>query len=322
MREMHDKDAGDLFRRYFLPLYPVDVARDLEHARNIDANPADNATILAHLADAAARFVARAATLIPHDSNNAPRELDLDYSDASIHRLSAAWTPERIAAWAASGAAGSPDNELFNVVVHAAAYVGECIVRAHGGEWLVRRPLWESRIRLRSAAGEAELAPFSWLLRSSESGASSPIASLADRYRTYVEVPTTDAMTWPTWLVPRALPSLVRPTYSTFYKYLRAHLIELRDVGADFPSPERFGELRFASLAFVIVGEGRALVMYGVGKQGLSAFWFGPSGFTRALYVPCDPTSSVVVSTPDTRIRFEVSVQGKAVFHETMWWGP
>ncbi len=316
----------DLFTRYFLPLYPPDVAADLGRARSVDANPADNPNLVAHLTDAAQRFVARATALFGED-------LALDFSDASVHRLSALWTPARLEQWAREGAVGSPENELFNVIVHGAAYVGETIVRTRGARWLVRRPLWESRVRLVSAAGEAELAPFSWLLRSSsvatgdksdkpDSSSEAGLVTLADRYRTFVEVPSTDAMSWPVWLVPRPLPGLKRPTYSSFYKYLRAHLVEIRDVGNDFPSAERFDELRFKSLAFQIVGEGRALVAYGMGDTGASAFWFGPQGFTHALYIPCDAGSAVELTLPENRVRLAVTAGGKPVFHESMWWGP
>lgn len=301
----------DLFARFFLPLYPADAASDLAGARAVDANPGNNPALIAHLADAAARFVSLGPGLFGSDPN-------LDFSDASVHRMSALWTPDRLETWGATGAAGSAENALFNAIVHGAAYVGECIVKNHGARWLVRRPLWESRVYLTSAAGEAELAPFSWLVRSSERQG----PTLADRYRTYVEVPVENAMTWPTWLVPRTLPPLKRPTYSTLYKYLRAQLAELRDVGKDFPSAERFDELRFRSLAFSIVGEGRAVIAYGVGEHGLSAFWFGDKGFIRAMFIPCDAEGGVELTTEETRVRFAVKREERPLFHETMWWGP
>lgn len=58
--------AESLFRAYFLPLYPPDVGHakdDLARARAVDANPARNPAIFAHLDDAAAVFVAQGASL-------------------------------------------------------------------------------------------------------------------------------------------------------------------------------------------------------------------------------------------------------------------
>ncbi len=149
----------ELFARYFLPLYPPDSRADLARARATDANPGRNAALFAHLDEAADRFVANAPVLFGVD-------LALDRSDASVHRLSAALTLERRDRWAAQGAAGTPDSALFNVVVHGAAYVGACVVARHGGVWSVRRPLWESLVRLKSHAGEADLAIFHWWLKS------------------------------------------------------------------------------------------------------------------------------------------------------------
>ena len=40
---------------------------------------------------------------------------------------------------------------LTHVVVHGAIYVGSCVIRGHGASWQVRRPLWESLVRLESA---------------------------------------------------------------------------------------------------------------------------------------------------------------------------
>ena len=152
-------DAEQLFLRFFLPLYPADARADLARARAQDANPARNPSLVGHLSDAADGFVGNAGALFGED-------LGLDGSDASVHRLSAALTRERRDAWAAQGAPGTAENVLFNVVVHGAAYVGACVVGRHGGVWGVRRPLWESVVRLASRAGEADLAVFHWWLKS------------------------------------------------------------------------------------------------------------------------------------------------------------
>ena len=176
--------AASLFATYFLPLYPEDVLRDLEAARRTDVNPGGNKAVLAHLDDAAGVFLANAGRLFPGV------DLELDFSDASVHRLSAALTTERRDAWKADGAAGSSSSALFNVVVHGAAYVGSCILKAHSGSWSVRRPLWETFVKLKSRAGEAELAVFHWWLKSlADDALQDAGASLADRYRTHVEVP-------------------------------------------------------------------------------------------------------------------------------------
>src|SRR5689334_19794856 len=128
--------AEELFRNFFLPFYPEDTKDDLVRARTEDANPANNASILSHLEDAARVFVELAPKVLGVD------DLALDYTDASIHRLSVALKRDRI------------ESELFNFVVHGSAYVGACIVKQHDGRWAVRRPLWESLVRLKSRAGE------------------------------------------------------------------------------------------------------------------------------------------------------------------------
>src|SRR5260370_42366607 len=90
----------DLFRAFFWPLYPSDAQADLAAARATDANPAANPTILSHLDDAAHVFAGRARALFEAD-------LALDFSDASVHRLSGAVTRERRDRCAANGAAAS-----------------------------------------------------------------------------------------------------------------------------------------------------------------------------------------------------------------------
>ena len=116
--------AETLFRAYFLPLYPPDARADLARARAEDANPARNPAIFAHLDEAAALFAARAPVLF---AGGEP--VELAYSDASVHRLSKAIPRDRRDGWVTRGAAGTPESEIFNVVVHGAAYVGECARR-------------------------------------------------------------------------------------------------------------------------------------------------------------------------------------------------
>src|SRR5262245_2529195 len=107
--------ARELFRDVFLPLYPEDAKSDLARSRTTDANPANNPRVLGHLDDAARIFVEMAPTLLRKPT------LDLDYSDASIHRLSIAMSPAERDRLLADGAAGTPENTLFNFVVHGAA---------------------------------------------------------------------------------------------------------------------------------------------------------------------------------------------------------
>ena len=234
--------AEAIFAQLLRPLYPANAIDDLEALRATDANPANNPHVMAQLDEVADVFVAMHARVLGLDLGH---DLDLDFTDASVHRLGAALDRKTRDRLASQGQEGTPDNALFNVIVHGAAYVGRCIVRSHGGEWLVRRPLWESRVRLASQAGVAELAPISWWLRSLADDAFDDVgevrAGLAERYRAYVEVPTTrpDALL-PITTETRKLPRLKQIRYDVFYRYLRAHLPELRDVGADFPSPARF----------------------------------------------------------------------------------
>ena len=305
--------AESLFRTYFWPLYPADT-RDLARSRSIDANPAKNPSILAHLDDAAHTFTVNARALFGGE------DLELDRSDASVHRLSAAITPARRDRWIATGGEGTSASALFNVVVHGAAYIGACIVDQHGGGWQVRRPLWESLVRLSSRAGEADLAIFHWWLKSLADDVSE---TLADRYRTHVETPCAHPEALPIIAeASRTLPRLGKVRYDVLYKYLKAHLPELRDVGTDFPSPERFEELGFSWLDFHLLGDGRMLLMCGPGSEGLHLIWLNASGFEKSAYYPSDKFPEPIVRVRGDKLEVHVSVQGKPHVHEMLWWGP
>jgi len=301
--------ADELFRQWFLPLYPVD-ARDLAKVRATDANPANNPSIVAHLEDAASVFVARAKEILGAD-------LRLDFSDASVHRLSAALTRERRDAWMRAGSGA--ENELFNVVVHGAAYVGACVVRAHGGAWSVRRPLWESMVRLKSRAGEADLAVFHWWLKSLADDAE---ATLADRYRAHVEVPCARPEELPRIAPSRTLPRIAKPRYDVFYKYIKAHLPELRDLGEHFPTPERFEAYRFKWLELALVGDGRMLVVHGPSEGGVAMFWLTAAGFEKSAFWAADSFPEHRVKIDGEKIAVILGVGGKVVTHEMLWWGP
>ncbi len=303
--------AEALFRDVFLPNYPEDATSDLGRARSTDANPAKNPSIYAQLDDVAETFVKVAPTAM-----GLP-DLGLDFSDASVHRLSAALTKERRDALLAK-------DELFNVVVHGAAYVGACIVRSHGGTWAVRRPLWESLVHLVSRAGEADLPIFHWLLKSLADDAT---ATLADRYRAHVEVPTARPEELPIIAPPdRKLPKLSKVRYDVFYKYLRANLPELKDVGEHFPSPERFEDMKLDSVSFLLAGAGRMLIAYGKSKEGLHAFWLTKAGFEKAAFWPCDAFPAPIMRLKDRgadeKIEVLLSHEGKPQAFELLWWGP
>jgi hypothetical protein len=307
-------NAERIFERFFLPLYPPDARADLGRARAADANPAGNPAILAQIDEAAAIF----ARLAPGALGDP--ELALDYSDASVHRLSALLTRERRDALFDPPRPEEPPL-LVTLVTHGAFYVGACIARGHGGAWQVRRPLWESTVRLVSAAGTGDLAVFHWWLKAlsdEEIGK----GRLADRYRTHVEVPTFDASRLPVIAPPdRRLPRLARVRYDLLYKHLRAHLPELRDLGADFPSPERFEEIGFKHLDLTLLGDGRLLLLHGPGAEGLHLYWLDAKGFAKAAYFPADAFPAPLVQVEGDKIRVVLRVAGKEAVHEMLWWG-
>ena len=314
-----------LFRDLFLPLYPEDAKSDLTRARTTDANPAGNPSVVAHLDDAARVFVEMAPAVLGVSSS----ELGLDYSDASIHRLSAALTIAQRDRLMTQGTAGTAESTLFNVVVHGAAYVGSCIVRSHGGTWAVRRPLWESMVRLESRAGTADLPVFHWWLKAlaDPSGEAKVHATLADRYRAYVEVPCAKPEELPVIAPPdRELPKLAKVRYDAFYKYLRARIPELRDVGEHFPSPERFADYDFKHLSFALVGGGRMLVVSGPTPHGLHAFWLTKEGFEKSAFWPCDAFPAPVLRVKgvgeDQRLEVILSKDSVQSVIEMLWWGP
>ncbi|MFI5302645.1 MAG: hypothetical protein ACHREM_31540, partial [Polyangiales bacterium] len=181
--------AESLFEDHFRRFYPPEQRDDLAtliaaRARAIELDP--------EVAAEHARSISEAIHGLAH---HAPivldrRDLVLDLSDASVHHLGAALDRSARDRLLAEPRRDDEPSTLFNVVVHGAAYVGACVVERHGGVWGVRRPLWESVVRLRSRAGEGDLAVFHWWLKSlSDDGGDGRGATLADRYRTHVEVP-------------------------------------------------------------------------------------------------------------------------------------
>ncbi|HMY15103.1 MAG TPA: hypothetical protein PKA58_02180 [Polyangium sp.] len=306
--------AERLFTQYFQPYYPKDVRFDLQKARNEDANPAENPHILRQIDEIADTF----AKLAPKALETP--DLNLDFSDASVHRLGARLSKEKRDAWIEKKSSGQPPF-LVQFVTHGALYVGACVVKNHGGVWRVRRPLWESVVRLESAAGTGDLSMFSWWLKTLSDGEIGE-NRLGDRYRTHVEVPTFDATNLSVIAPPdRRLPKLSKVRYDLLYKHLRAHLPELRSVGDDFPSPERFAELSFKWLDFVWLGGGKMLLMHGPTPEGVHLFWLDANGFVKSAFYPADAFPAHIVETDGDKLRVLVSIGGAMRVHEMLWWG-
>ncbi len=307
---MSELTADAIFSRHFLPLYPPEQQADLRElvgARYTDAVPVAGVDLERELAAVADRF----AVLAPKALG---RDLRLDFSDASIHRLGAALTREARDAAIAQG-------ELAPLVIHGAVYVAATAVRAHGATFRPRRPLWETAVTLESRAGRGDLAPFHWFLKAL-SDAEIDQGGLTTRWVQHVERARLD----PTTLRPflreaRALPPLKVVRYDTLHKYLRAHLGELRDVGRDFPSPERFDELGFLSLEFLVLGGGRLLLLHGRGRAGLHLFWLDADGFSHARCFPADPASPHRVAVDGDKLELHFSREGAAVDDEILYWG-
>jgi hypothetical protein len=309
--------AETLFETYLWPLYPEDV-RDLERVRTLDANPAENPSIVAHLEEAATVFANMAPGLFGKDDPG------LDRSDASVHRLSLVLTCARRDVWAKRGAPGTAENELFNVIVHAAAYVGACVVREHGGRWGVRRPLWESVVALESRAGKADLAVLQWVLKSlADTPEDARVATLADRYRAHVELPCLDTASLPVLVAggERRVPRLAKVRYASLHQHLRAHVPEIKDLGEHFPTAERFEAMRFAWLDFVVVGDGRMLLLFGPGEGGAYLFWLTAEGFEKSAHFAADSFPAPLLKVDGEKLRVLLQVAGKPVVQEMLWWG-
>lgn len=296
-----------------MPLYPSDSLADLAKARSTDANPAQNPGVFAQLDDIAETFARLAPAAFDEPS------LVLDYSDVSVHKLGVLLTEEVRDRWIAAPSDGP--SMLAQVVIHGAVYVGACIVRSRGATWLVRRPLWESLVRLTSPAGTADLAVFQWWLKALSDDEIGK-GRLLDRYRTHVEVPTWDVSSLRV-IAPadRKLPRLAKVRYDLLYKHLKAHLPELKTVGDDFPSPERFEQYGFSSLDLHLVGGGRMLLLAGPTKEGLHLFWLDADGFQKAAFFPADPFPAPMVKVDGDKLLILTSASGRQERHEMLWWG-
>jgi hypothetical protein len=182
-------------------------------------------------------------------------------------------------------------------------------------------------VRLSSRAGEAELAVFHWWLKSLADDAldaSLPTrTTLADRYRTHVEIPCAKPEALPVLASPeRKIPRLAKVRYDTLFKHLRAHLPEVRDLGDHFPSPERFDQYGFAWLDFLLVGGGRMLLVHGPGEGGVHLFWIDASGYQKSAHIPADKFPTHVLKVEGEKLVVVFSVEKKQQVHEMLWWGP
>jgi hypothetical protein len=310
------RSTEQLFREQFLPLYPPGV--ELAELRRTDANPSNNPALLRGAQETAELFARLAPSAL-----QAP-DLALDFSDASVHRLSLALTVEARERLLASSGGDAP-SLFIHLLTHGALYIAMTAAKGRDAKLVLRNPLWETSVELTSRAGVAMLSPFWWLLRSwSDDGG----ATLADRYRTLVEVPTEDVERWPVLAPPdRRLPRLGRVRYDLLFQHLKQHLPELTDFGEDFPPPARFEELGFRFLEMKLVGEGRLLLLHGQTRNGVHLFWLNKSGFIKAAFFEADPS-------PEHRLRERIGANGIGVLEieltrggstealELLWWGP
>jgi hypothetical protein len=185
----------------------------------------------------------------------------------------------------------------------------------------VRRPLWESLVRIESPAGIGDLPLFHWWLKALSDDEIGE-GRLIDRYRRHVELPTLDvARLEPIATAERRIPRLSKVRYDTLYKHLRAHLPELKSVGDDFPSPERLDEMGFQWLDFVLLGGGRMLLMHGPARGGVHLFWLDRTGFVQAAYYPADSFPAHLVQTEGDKLRLTLSYEKRMQVHEMLWWG-
>ena len=310
--------AQRLFDTVFRPLYPPDVRGNLHAARGTFAHAANDTGVLELVDEIAEAFKHLAPGLVglPGDA--------LDDTDASVHRLGAALDRSRRDRLLHERTLGQLRTPLLaTVAIHGTLYVARCIVRNHGGDWLVRRPLWETTVVLRSKLGEAELSIFQWWLKSL-SDDEVDRRPLGDRYRTYVEVPCFDGDALPVLQPePRApIPPLPKPSFAKLFRHLKTHAPQIRGPGDHFPSPERFAEMAFQSMQFSWVGGGRMLLMHGTAqRQGAHLIWMDRHGFVKAAFFPCDDVPSHIVRCADNKLQVIVSVEKQTRIHEMPWWG-
>ena len=313
---MADCTPDGLFEQYFWPHYPADVRADPNRFRDLDANPARNPELVAHLVEAAELFVRNAPGLLG---------VAIAFDAAGIANLARALDrPKRDAIIAASDPR-DPGSPLLNTVVHAAAFVGETAVRAHGGAWSMRRPMWESVVMRPLPGGGARgavgaIPPFHWLLKHLGDNEIDR-ASLAYRFHVHVELATADVAEYPLIIAPQQLPSMKSPSYDTLVKYLQRHIPAMRDLGEGFPTPAQFSERGYAVVGVELFHGGRVLALHGQvpprGEQSsaVEVFWLTAAGFDHADTVPCDPNAPYFARRTGEALEVTVSWQSRPRTH-------
>lgn len=301
--------ATSLLNRWFWPFYPSDVRAAPFLHRDVDANPGHNPSLLAPLAEAAELFAANAEGLLGER---------LPLTDAGVATLARSLTRARRDEWIAQSDPTAPGNLFFQAVVHAALFVGEVMVREHGGRWELRRPLWESVVHRRRGGA---VSPFHWLLKSLADDAVDELP-LAARWRVHVLMPDLDLDALAVIAPEKKLPSIKRPTYDLLVKYLHQHLPALRDVGEGFPSPAEFTERAYESLAFERLHGGRVVALHGLvpaaGERPavVEVSWMTARGFDHADTIPSDPGVAYFGrAVSDELVEITVAWQGKPHTH-------
>ena len=72
----------------------------------------------------------------------------------------------------------------------------------------------------------------------------------------------------------------------------------------------------------MLVGDGRMLVMHEQGAHGVSVFWLTAAGFEKSAFYQADGFPEHRVKIDGDKIAVILSVGGKVVTHEMLWWGP
>ena len=63
------------------------------------------------------------------------------------------------------------------------------------------------------------------------------------------------------------------------------------------------------------------VLAHGPTDRGVHLFWFDAQGFVKQAYYQADSFPAHVVQVEGEVVRVIVSIQGKPVVHEMLWWG-
>ncbi|MDP3275128.1 MAG: hypothetical protein Q8Q09_08040 [Deltaproteobacteria bacterium] len=286
---MTNIDAQQWFERWFYQHYPSEIRSRYLDAMTEDANPANNPSLYAHIADGAERFVHNASALF---------DVTLTFDGEGVAKLARALDRTTRDRLANSSDPSDPSNALFNTIVHGALFVGECAVRAHGCQWSARNPLWESRVRRflpgKSPKELAPFAPFQWLLKHLDDREIDD-SKLYDRFKLHVEHGTLALDRMSVLTERNSLPSLKHPAYDTLIKYLHTHLPSVRDLGGAFPTASEFTAIAYDTVGFEVLEQGRVIAMHGMyvpsdhdAQSTVDVHWLTSEGVLRIDRIPCD----------------------------------